>query len=356
MADLTGPDFLRRADAAAADLIRLSPAYAPTPLLDLKALAARFGLGQVLAKDEGRRMLGSFKSLGGTYAGLRALARLGGTDIAALLARRPGHLPALVCASDGNHGLAVAAAAKFAGAPARIFLHSGVPAVRARRIEAEGAAIEWVQGTYDDAVDAAAAAARSGAGILVADTTDDAADPVVGDVMAGYGVIAAEIRRQIEAAGHARPTHLFVQAGVGGLAAAMAEGLQDWMAPPAAVIVVEPANSACVAAALAEDRVVRIPGDLHTAAEMLSCGEASVPAIEILRRHGAAVVTVSEAELMDGPRVLLAAQGPATTPSGAAGLAGLCHVLQQGSQRFGLGAESRVLIIVTERDLASDAA
>src|SRR6185312_3829784 len=109
-------------------------------------------------------------------------------------------LPPLICASDGNHGLAVAAAARFAGGPARIFLHAGVPRVRARRIEQQGAAIAGVDGTYDDAGDAAAAAARAGAGILIADTAADAADPVVRDVMPGYGVIAHELRLQLEGA------------------------------------------------------------------------------------------------------------------------------------------------------------
>ncbi|MEN3379403.1 MAG: diaminopropionate ammonia-lyase [Hyphomicrobiales bacterium] len=348
----TNSDFLQRAEAAAAELLRLSPAYAPTPLLDLGGLAALLGIRQLLAKHEGRRMLGSFKSLGGTYAGLRALARRSGMDVPGLLAQPQSNPPALICASDGNHGLAVAAAARFAGAPARVFLHGGVPAIRARRIEAEGAEIAWVQGTYDDAVDAAVSAARAGAGILVADTTDDPADAVVGDVMAGYGVLAVEIRRQIAAAGHRRPTHLVVQAGVGGLAAAMAEGLKDWMAPPARVIVIEPETSACVAAALAQGKVVRIPGDLHTAAEMLSCGEASVPAVEILRRHDAEVVPVSEGDLVDGPRLLLAGGGPATTPSGAAGFAGLQRVFKDNmSARFGIDADSRVLIVVTEGDL-----
>ncbi|MFC7553775.1 pyridoxal-phosphate dependent enzyme [Pseudoroseomonas wenyumeiae] len=96
-----------------------SPAYAPTPLLDLPALARRLGVAQVLAKDEGQRMLGSFKSLGGTFAGLCALSRAAGVPVEALLdpARRPATpLPALICASDGNHGLAVAAAARRVGA------------------------------------------------------------------------------------------------------------------------------------------------------------------------------------------------------------------------------------------------
>jgi diaminopropionate ammonia-lyase len=355
MANPTGFDFLRRAEAAAVDLLRLSPAYAPTPILHLDELAARLGVNQLLAKDEGQRMLGSFKSLGGTYAGLRVLARHNGTGISGLLATRPGSLPTLICASDGNHGLAVAAASRFAGAPALIFLHSGVPASRARRIEQQGGEITWVQGTYDDAVDAAAAAARAGAGILVADTTDDPGDPVVGDVMAGYGVIALETRHQTEAMGYRRPTHVFVQAGVGGLAAAMAEGLKDWMALPATIVVVEPEKSACVAAAFAHNRVVRIQGDLQTAAEMLSCGEASAPAMEVLRRHGAHVVTVSEADLLEAPRRLREGHGPATTPSGAAGFAGLCNALNYGGRGgFDLDADSRVLVVITERDLESE--
>ncbi|MGD9507655.1 MAG: pyridoxal-phosphate dependent enzyme [Geminicoccaceae bacterium] len=343
------------ADGIAAELLRLSPAYAPTPLLDLPTLAAHCGVASVLAKDESRRMLGSFKSLGGTYAGLWALARTAGTEIAALLdpARRPGDLPTLLCASDGNHGLAVAAAARFAGASARVYLHEGVPPSRAGRIAAEGALIVRVPGTYDDAVDAAAAAARAGSGILVADTAEDAADPVVADVMAGYGVLAAEIRRQVDAAGHPRPTHLFVQAGVGGLAAALADGLAAWLAAPAAVIVVEPETAACVTAALAQGHPVRIAGGLETAAEMLSCGVASAPAMTALRRHRARAMTVSEAELAAAPPLLRAHGGPATTPSGAAGLAGLARLAASGA---GLDPASRVLLVVTEADLAGDPA
>ena len=352
MASMTGSEFLRRAEAAAEDLLRLSPAYAATPLLDLSALAARLGVGRLLAKDEGRRMLGSFKSLGGTYAGLRALARLQGTDISGLLAARPRDLPALICASDGNHGLAVAAAAKFAGSSARIFLHRGVPAVRARRIEQQGGEIAWVQGTYDDAVDAAAAAARAGAGILVADTTDDPGDPVVGDVMTGYGIIAAEVRRQAEAAGYPPPTHLFVQAGVGGLAAAMAEGLKDWMAPPAALVVVEPEKSACVAAAFSAR-----PRGAHRGRPANRRRNALLRRSECARDGNPAPAWRPRRDGFGGRSAGGTASpagrgGPATTPSGAAGFAGLCHALSGASGNLGLGRDSRVLMVITEGDLA----
>ena len=122
-------------------MVAFWPDYKPTPLLDLPRLAAHCGVARILLKDEGPRFLGSFKVLGGMYAGLRALVRvLGLPDIAALMARpRSGSgLPTLLCASDGNHGLAVAAGAELAGAPARVYLPKSVPPSRAKRIADKG--------------------------------------------------------------------------------------------------------------------------------------------------------------------------------------------------------------------------
>lgn len=334
----------------AAMLGQLSPEYAPTPLLDLPKLAALCGVAQVLVKDEGRRMLRSFKSLGGTYAGLRALARASGMEVPALIAARPAGQKALICASDGNHGLAVAAAARFAGAPSRVFLHATVPAPRAQRIAEMGAEIVWVDGTYDDAVDAAAAAARDSGGILVADTTDRPDDPVVHDVMAGYGVIAAEIRDQIVAAGHERPTHLFIQAGVGGLAAAMAAGLGGWLDAPRAIVAVEPEAAPCVSAALATGKVVRVAGDLETTAGMLSCGEASAPAFAVLLAHGATAMTVPEKALDDLPALLATCDGPRTTPSGGAGVAGAILACTDPARQHP-GPQARILLVISEAAL-----
>jgi diaminopropionate ammonia-lyase len=334
-------------------LIRLWPGYAPTPLVNLPGLAAHCSVGKVLAKDEGARPLGSFKALGGTYAGLRALARaMNIGDIATLVAvKRPREsLTRLICASDGNHGLAVAAAAELAGAPARIYLHDGVPPARAQRIAERGAEIVWIRGTYDDAVDQAALAARRGEGLLIADTADDENDPVVADVMAGYGLMAQEIVDQLRALASDRPTHLFVQAGVGGLAAALAEGIRAQMAGDRRIVVVEPDKAACVGLALRAGRPERIVGDLRTSAEMLSCGEASAPALKILLRHQAVALAVSETALADAVRVLAAHGGPSTTPSGAAGLAGLLTALPGSSHgdELGIDASSRILLIATE--------
>jgi len=338
-------------DSIVADLRRVFPEFRPTPLLDLTGLATELGVAQLLAKNEACRPLGSFKSLGGTYAGLRALARAAGTDVARLIGNPRAALPSLICASDGNHGLAVAAAARLAGAEAIIFLPESIAQSRVRRIEAQGARIVQVAGSYDDAVDEAARTAREGAGILVSDTVNRPDDPIVADVMAGYEVVAAEVRDQVSTDGYSRPSHLFVQAGVGGLAAALSRNLHDWLAPPAAIVVVEPEKAACVGAALARGEVIRLPGDLSTAAEMLSCGEASFPAVAILKRLGVQCLSVTEGELADGPAFISAHGGPRTTPSGGAGIAGLRKALAAQSVRFGLTAASRVMVVISERDL-----
>ncbi|HYH46992.1 MAG TPA: pyridoxal-phosphate dependent enzyme [Thermoanaerobaculia bacterium] len=338
------------ADTPAA-LVRLWPSSAPTPLLDLPCLAARCGVAQVLVKDEGPRLLGSFKTLGGMYAGLRALARAAGLpDIAALVAARRSSLPPLLCASAGNHGLAVAAAARLAGAPARVYLHEGVPRERAQWIAEQGAEIVWISGTYDDAVAEAKRAAAGGDGLLISDISERVDDPVVADVMAGYGLMAQEIADQLQEQDSERPTHLFVQAGVGGLAAAMAEGLRDHLAEPRRIVVVEPDQAPCVAAALAAGRVERVNGDLDTSAEMLACGEASAPALRLLLRHGATALLVSEAALRGAPAVMAEEGGPTTTESGAAGLAGLLTAPPGSAHagRLNLDAHSRILLFATE--------
>jgi diaminopropionate ammonia-lyase len=325
--------------------------YQPTPLLELPALARRADVARVFVKVESERPLGNFKALGGMLAGLRALARI--ADAASLHDLGPDSrapLPRLICASDGNHGLAVAAAAARAGTNASIYLPVGVSSARAQRIESLGAEVVWIDGSYDDAVCAAAEAAERGEGLLIADTTSDPHDRIVQDVMEGYALMAHELVAQFREELNVRPSHLFVQAGVGGLAAALADGLMSSMQAPQRVLVVEPKSAACVAHALAVGHPVRIPGELRTSATMLSCGLASAPALQILQRHHARAVLVGEDELLAAPQALREAAGPETTESGASGLAGLLHLAANPALRaeHRLDANSNVLLIVTE--------
>ena len=325
--------------------------YRPTRLIELPELARRVNVGRVFLKDEGERPLGNFKVLGGMVAGLRALARASGIGTIAELCTAGGRgmpMPRLICASDGNHGLAVAAAARKAGTTCSVYLPSAASPERAARIEAMGARVIRTNGTYDDAVREAAEAAGEDA-ILVPDTSIDPNDRVLADVMAGYSLLTRELANQFAAAGD-WPTHLFVQAGVGGLAAAMADGLCDLMRPPAGIAVVEPQSAACVTDALAAGHPVRVPGNLQTSAAMLSCGLASTPALEILCRRRASSVTVTDRQLGRAVDVLRAVGGPATTPSGAAGLAGLLHVAADPQLRAvqRLDEHSSVLLVATE--------
>jgi diaminopropionate ammonia-lyase len=333
-----------------ATIARLQEHYRPTPLLDLTDLADSCGVGRVLVKDESRRPLGNFKSLGGVFAGLRALARAGGfATVEALLDSSPRNLPALITASDGNHGLSVATAARLAGAPARIFLPASVPQRRSDRIAAVGAEVVRIDGTYDEVVDAAAAAAAAGGGLLVPDTSEDVSDPVLDDVMTGYGLMAREIADQCRDLG-LHPTHLFVQAGVGGLAAAMAKALAELMDHPPLTVVVEPAAADCVRRALAASTPELVPGELDTAAEMLACGLASAHAVALLREHGAKSVVVGEDRLKEAVAALAVAGGPASTESGACGLAGLLEAAasKQLRDEIALSSDAAVLLILSE--------
>jgi diaminopropionate ammonia-lyase len=260
-------------------------------------------------------------------------------------------LPRLICASEGNHGLAVAAAANKAGSKAMVFLPREVSPARAARIEAFGAEIVRIDGTYDDAVAAAEAAAERGDGLLIADTSSDPDSPVVNDVMTGYCMLAGELMDQFRERSLERPTHLFVQAGVGGLAAAMVDGLQNLLRPPHRFVTVEPDAAPCVARALQAGEPTLIEGNLHTSASMLACGLASAPALRILQRHSVASLLVSDIQLRVAAVELRNAGGPATTESGAAGLAGLLQVAARNELRslHRLDEDSVVLLIATER-------
>jgi diaminopropionate ammonia-lyase len=344
-------------DASALTPQELWDNYRPTPLFELPMLAKQTGVGRVFVKAEGERPLGNFKALGGMVAGIRVLARASGVAPLEFLAGRSERkrLPTLLCASEGNHGLAVAAAARRGWSSATVYLPSGASKTRAERIEAMGGKVLWVSGTYDDSVIAAANAAANGDGLLVPDTSANPSDPVVQDVLDGYALLTRELVVQFANHGLAGPSHVFVQAGVGGLAAALALGLQNIMQEPHALVVVEPRSAACVAHALTLGRPERISGDLRTCAEMLSCGLASAPAVEILLKFSPKSVLVTEEELKAAPATLLKVGGPATTPSGAAGLAGFLQATRSADSRVvQLDSRSVVLMVATEGSLDSE--
>jgi len=329
----------------ALDELKSWPGYGPSPLHELPDMARQLGVGSIACKDESRRFgLGSFKSLGGAYAAELALRRRSPT-----LAP-----PTLCCATDGNHGQSVAHAARRRSCRCVIFVHEHAPAAKISAMQALGAAVVRVPGNYDDSVRHAQRISAENGWLLISDTSEIESDPAVAEVMQGYGVMVLEILAQWR--GLALPTHVFVQAGVGGLAAAIAGCFADLAAADRpCVVVVEPEAAACVMQAALDGRPGSLPGDLATNMAMLSCGQVSAPAWSILSTRADAFMTVSDAQADAAAARLLHGDCAACfdrglTPSSAAGLAGLAAAAEDAgiASMLGLEAASRVLIFATE--------
>ncbi len=345
------------------------PGYAPTPLVDLPGLAAALGIARLAVKDEGGRFgLGSFKALGGAYAVLRQLrARVAAEtgeepSTADLLAGRFAGIAGgltVCCATDGNHGRSVAWGARTFGLPCVIYLHEHVSAGREAAIARFGAEVRRVVGTYDDSVHKAAEDAARNGWTVVSDTSYEGYREIPRDVMAGYAVMAAEALDQWDDGTPPTPgpTHVFLQAGVGGLAAAVCGYLwQSLGERRPRTVVVEPDKAACLYASAAEGEAATIGGDLDTVMAGLAAGETSIIAWDILRGGAEDFMTLPDASARLCMRLL--AQGVADDPplvageSAVAGLAGLICARRRPelAEAMGLDAESRVLLFSTEGD------
>jgi diaminopropionate ammonia-lyase len=334
-----------------------------TPLIPLPGLAASLGIGRVFVKNEGMRLgLGSFKALGGAYAVMvlfrRHLERHLGSDvqIADLVTPTARKLAATItvcCATDGNHGKSVAAGARLIGCRSVIFLHAGVSKSRTEALDADR--VVRVDGSYDQSVEAAERAARENGWLLVSDTSWPGYEEIPALVTQGYTVLADEAADQISDLGCAAPTHAFLQAGVGGFAAAMAGYFADRFGRgDFRSIVVEPDRAACIHASGRAGKLTRIASETATVMAMLECHTPSLIAWRILEKVACAFMTVTEDDAMAAMRRLAFPTGdePAVVAgeSGAAGLAGLLALGGDDAARntLGLGPDSRVLLINTE--------
>lgn len=369
----THPD--RNAPLAQADAECLGPAGAveverflafrdnapATPLLALPSLAKTLGVGAIHVKDEGQRLgLGSFKALGGSYAVMRLVleeaSRLLGDDVGFADLNRPGvravaSKMTFACATDGNHGRSVAQGAQLVGARSVIFVHAGVSAERVAAIARFGAEMITVNGTYDETVAEAARVAEREGWTIVSDTSWPGYERIPGLVMQGYTAIAHEALRQLDRP----PTHIFVQAGVGGIAAALAAHFALTLgADRPAFIVVEPARAACVLASARAGHLSKVAHDEPTVMAMLECYEPSMIAWRVLACAADAFMAVEEEDAVAAMNRLARPAGndPALVSgeSGCVGLAGLIRALADPAMKaaLGLDASSRVLLVNTE--------
>ena len=350
--------------AAALAEISSWPGYHPAPLASLPGLARELGLGELSYKDErGRFGLGSFKALGGAYAVANVLrgkvmaARgLKQADSRQLLSGEFADVvrtATVTCATDGNHGRSVAWGARLFGCRCVIFVHEHVSQGRRDAIASYGAEVREVKGNYDDAVKHAAATAKAEGWTVVSDTSYPGYRDIPLDVMHGYGVMAAEIEQQMSRP----PTHVFVQAGVGALAAAVCASFWiHWGDRRPRFVAVEPTHADCVYRSLEAGRPVVVEGSLDTVMAGLACGEVSELAWEILRGGVNVAVAIDDAYALEAMK-RLARPVPGDRPivAGETGGAGL-GVLLAGRddahlrEMLGLDTESRVLLIGSEGD------
>jgi diaminopropionate ammonia-lyase len=311
--------------------------------------------GTLILKDEtGRMGFGSFKALGGVYAVAALIAdhwqmshgsELLATDYARSEVRDFAGSLTFTCASAGNHGLAVAAGARIFGANARIFLADPVPGSFADRLREYGADIVRSGATYEESVAAATEDARASNSILLADSTWAGYWRTPALVMEGYTVLAEELRQSFETRNE-WPTHVFLQAGVGGLAAAIAYMIRrDWPTQPQ-IVVVEPDAAPCLGESYNAGSVVEVEGPISNMGR-LDCKVPSLLAFSILTSAGVEYETVSDKEAAIACDELERLGYP-STPSGAAGLAGL-HKYYSATEP---DKETRPLVIVTEGAVA----
>lgn len=352
------------------------PQYTVTPLARLDGQAARLGLSNLCVKDESYRFgLNAFKVLGGSFAMANYIADETGKDVAECtfdyltsdqLAKDFGQAT-FFTATDGNHGRGVAWAANKLGQKAVVHMPKGSTKPRFDNIAAEGATVTIEEVNYDECVRMAAAEADAcERGVIVQDTAWEGYEKIPSWIMEGYGTMASEAAEQLREMAINRPTHVFVQAGVGSLAGAVV-GYFTNLYPdnPPTFVVVECAPAACLykgaAAGDGDPRIV--DGDMPSIMAGLCCGEPNILGWDILRNHTTAFVSCPDWVTARGMRTLGAPEkGDPRVISGESGAVttGLVETLMldpeyaELKELIGLDKTSSVLCFSTEGDTDPD--
>lgn len=339
------------------------PAHRVTPLHALPGLAGRLGVGEIRVKDESQRFgFGAFKALGGVIAVYNVLSGAVGdayhsqTTFAALMRNEHPEVTAryvFTTASSGNHGRSVAAGAKLFGNRCVIFLPKFTSAEKEAAIRARGAEVIRVDGDYDTAVAECRRQAEANGWTIISDTSWEGYDQVPRSVMRGYTVLVEEIIQQWRPG----PTHVFVQAGVGGLAAAVFGYLWARYEPRPVFIVVEPASADCWFQSNLAGKPALASGNADTVMGGLACREISPVTWPVIGLGADWFMTIEEDQVVPARRLFARpmAGDPAITsgPSGCAGLAGLTRICTEATafSALGLDKNARVLLINSEGDL-----
>ena len=349
---------------------RSFPQYKSTPLYQLNELSKYLGVRNIFCKDESWRFgLNAFKVLGGAYAMAKYIAKETGHDISEVnydyltsqKLRDEFGQATFFTATDGNHGRGVAWAAKRLHQKAVIRMPKGTTRTRFENIAKEDAIVTIEEGNYDDCVRMAAEeAARTEHGIVIQDTAWEGYEEIPSWIMQGYGTIVLEADMQLRLAGIDRPTHVFVQAGVGSLAGAVigyfANRFKD---DPPVMVVVEPNGADCLyqSAMRKDGSLISLKGDLKTIMAGLCCGTGNTVSWDILRNHATAFIAEEDWVAAKGMRMLaVPVMGDPSVISGESGAATMGCLgqimmnedLWEIRELLGLNKNSQVLLFSTE--------
>ena len=348
------------------------PQYSVTPLQKLSALASYLGVKGIYCKDESYRFgLNAFKVLGGSYAMGRYIAKELGRDISQLpynvlssdKLREEFGQATFFTATDGNHGRGVAWAAKRLGQKAVVRMPKGTTKTRFDNIAKEGAEVTIEEVNYDDCVRMAAAeAAKTEHGIIVQDTAWAGYEEIPSWIMQGYGTLVLEADKQLKKNGVDRPTHVFVQAGVGSLAGAVVGYFaHKYKGNPPVMVVCEASAADCLyrSAVQADGNLVNVTGDLQTIMAGLACGEGNTIGWDILKNHvtvfascpdwmSAKATRIYANPLENDPHIISGESG--SVPLGLAYTALHDEDAKDLKEALKLDENSNILVISTEGD------
>ena len=345
------------------------PQYEITPLTRLSGLANCLGLKRLYVKDESYRFgLNAFKVLGGSYAIARYIAQQTGKDVSEIpynvltseKLREEFGQATFFTATDGNHGRGIAWAANKLGQKCVVRMPKGTTQTRLENIARENATVTIEDLNYDDCVRMAAKEAENTEhGIMVQDTAWEGYEEIPTWIMQGYGTLAMEADQQLADDG-CRPTHIFIQAGVGSLAGAVVGYFTNrFKENPPVMVVVEAGAADCLyQSAVAGDGKPRVvDGDLKTIMAGLACGEPNTISWDILRNHVTAFVSCPDWVSARGMRMLgVPVKGDPVVISGESGAVGmgLIAALMETDEykdlrdAIGLDRYSQVLMFSTE--------
>ena len=341
--------------------------YQKTPLVSLEKLASETGVRSIYLKDESYRFgLNAFKVLGASYAIANEIGGRIGMDICELSAegilsdetkKKVGDIT-FVTATDGNHGRGVAWTANKLGQKSVVYMPKGSALERLENIRAEGAAADIVDMNYDEAVRLAQKMAEEKGWIVVQDTAWEGYENIPRWIMQGYTTMGHEIMEQIPE----RPTHIFLQAGVGSMAGAMTGFFSNLYAEnKPMIVIVEPAKADCLYQTAKEDdgTLHIVTGDMDTIMAGLACGEPCTIGWDVLKGYADAFIRCPEYMAADGMRILAApAKGDTAVVSGESGAAAfgammnilLDEELAEWKKTLGIDENSCILCISTEGD------